>query len=298
MGLLGCGRWGANILRDLRSLGCAVTVADPSEDARRRALEGGAAAAVPSAGDLAPVDGIVIATPTSTHGEAIGSVAHRGVPIFCEKPLTPSPAEAQRLARELGDRLFVLDKWRYHPGVEALRDLARSGELGPVAGLRTTRLGWGNTYADVDPVWILAAHDVSIGLEILGTIPAPRIATAERVGGAVVGVSGTLGTEPWMSIEVSAAHPAIRREVRLVCRDGVALLTDAYSDGIGILRAADGGRRAPSVERRPISTELPLLRELRACVAHVRGGPPPRSSAADGARIVTTLAEMLALAGG
>ena len=49
--------------------------------------------------------------------------------------------------------------------------------------------------------------------------------------------------------------------------------------------------------KRPISTELPLLGELRAFVEHVEGGPPPRSSAAEGAKVVAVIAELRALAG-
>lgn len=295
LGLFGCGRWGVNILRDLRALGCTVAVVDPSEEARRRATEGGAAVAVASGRDLPAVDGVVIATPTSTHAQVIELVAALGVPLFCEKPLTADPATAAELARALNDRLFVLDKWRYHPGIEALRDVARSGEIGPVVGLRTARLGCGSAHSDVDPVWTLAPHDLSIGLEILGALPTPRHAVVEHLGGAVVGLSASLGEEPWMSIEVSVAHPAVRREVRLFCRDGVASLGDAYSDGICLVRFAHGGRSRPLVERRPISTDLPLRRELSACLAHVHGGAPPRSSAADGARMVAALAELLSL---
>jgi hypothetical protein len=50
-------------------------------------------------------------------------------------------------------------------------------------------------------------------------------------------------------------------------------------------------------EKRAISTELPLLRELRAFVEHLDGGPPPRSSAQEGAEVVTTIAELRRLAG-
>ena len=49
--------------------------------------------------------------------------------------------------------------------------------------------------------------------------------------------------------------------------------------------------------RLPVSTELPLLRELRAFVEHLRGGPPPRSSAAEGAAVVEAVARLRELAG-
>ena len=86
--------------------------------------------------------------------------------------------------------------------------------------------------------------------------------------------------------------PERRREVQLVCEQGVALLADGYSEHVLVHR--DG---ADEPERREIATELPLLRELRAFVEHLQGGPPPRSSAAEGALVVRRIAELRALAG-
>ena len=84
----------------------------------------------------------------------------------------------------------------------------------------------------------------------------------------------------------------------LICENGVALLPDGYSDHVQIARGTDlADTSPPEVERRAISTELPLLRELRAFVEHVCGGPPPRSSASEGAAVVRTIAELRALAG-
>src|SRR5262245_47248432 len=85
VGLVGCGRWGRNILRDLASLGARVVVADPSEPARRAAIAGGALAAVPAADELPEVDGLVVATPASTHAAVIEPLLPRGVPVFVEK---------------------------------------------------------------------------------------------------------------------------------------------------------------------------------------------------------------------
>jgi hypothetical protein len=53
----------------------------------------------------------------------------------------------------------------------------------------------------------------------------------------------------------------------------------------------------PETELRPISQELPLLRELRTFVEHLQGGPPPRSSAAEGALVVSAIADLRRLAG-
>lgn len=298
VGLVGCGRWGRHILRDLVNLGCEVIVVDSSQESRRLAVEAGAASVISAVAALPPVAGVVVATPTSTHAAVIEELRDLGVPIFSEKPLTADRASAARLVQAAPGRLFVMDKWRYHPGVEMLRDVARSEELGPALGLRTTRVGWANPHSDVDPIWILAPHDLSIALEVFGSIPAPRAAIAERWKGTPTGLVGVLGSDPWMVLDVSILNPERRREIRLHCRDGVAVLSDAYSDHIRVTRRFDSlptADRAP--ELRPISTEPPMLRELRAFLRHIEGGPPPRSSAAEGAMIVNAVSDLRDLAG-
>ena len=304
IGLIGCGRWGRFILRDLLSLGCEVTVVvNGSNQSRQNARDGGATGVIESIDQLPQINGLVVATPTRTHAEVIESLLEFEVPIFTEKPLTADRASALRLARQAPNRLFVMDKWRYHPGIEMLRDIARAEELGPVLGLRTTRGQWGNPHKDVDVSWILMPHDLSISLEVLGKIPTPRHAIAEIVDGELTGLLGVLGgalakpSEPWLVVEVSGRYPEYRREVRLHCRDGVAILNDGYSSGVSVTGFGNSDGGSPAIELRRISQELPLLRELRAFVGHLQGGPPPRSSAADGALIVSAIADLRSLAG-
>lgn len=298
MALVGCGRWGAHVLRDLVALGCEVEVVARSAPSRERAEAGGAAAVVASIEDLQQVDGAVVVTPTTTHADVLDELLDRGVPVFVEKPLADDPADAATMAARAPDRLFVMHKWRHHPGVEALASIARSGELGPVSSLRTTRIGWGNPHGDVDGVWMLAPHDISIVLEVLGGIPDPRAASIERSGGMVTGLVGLLGDgEPTATIDVSIASGQRRRELRLVCQDGVAMLPDPYSDHVLITRGALQRDVTREEVQRPISTELPLLRELRAFISHLDGGPPPRSSAVDGAAEVAAIARLRELAG-
>jgi predicted dehydrogenase len=298
VGLVGVGSWGRIILHDLVTLGCSVTVVARNESRRRDALEGGATGVVARTEDLpTELRGIVVATPTRTHAEVVESLLARGVPLFVEKPVTNDAAAAVDLARLAGDRLFVMDKWRYHPGIELLGEIARSQELGRVVGLRTVRVGWGNPHADVDGVWMLAPHDLSIALEVLGTIPEPRSAVAERVNETTSGLVGLLGDDPWFAFEVSTTHPVRRREIRLVCRDGVATLPDPYSDHVLVTRGDILGEVTRDEETRPISTELPLLRELRAFVEYLDGGPRPRSSAEEGAAEVSAVEKLRRLAG-
>jgi predicted dehydrogenase len=234
----------------------------------------------------------VVAVSTIAHADAIEPLLELGVPVFSEKPLTPDADAAERLATVAPGRLFVMDKWRYHPGIEMLAQIARSGELGAVTGLRLVRVSHGNPHADVDPIWILAPHDLSIALEVLGQVPPARDAVIEWVDGRAEGMVARLGDEPWVTVDVSSAAPEKRRETRLVCEGGVAWLAGGYADHVGIARRVGG-----EPERRPLPDVMPLRRELEVFLAHLAGGPPPRSSAAEGAEIVRRIAELRALGG-
>ena len=107
-------------------------------------------------------------------------------------------------------------------------------------------------------------------------------------------MTALLGDHPWLAISHSANAPEHRRHTRLCGSTGSAWLAGGFEDHIVVARGHPGDAE---LERRPISGEWPLLRELRSFVLHLRGGPPPRSSAAEGAAIVRRIAELRALAG-
>ncbi|MGH6881523.1 MAG: Gfo/Idh/MocA family protein, partial [Hypericibacter sp.] len=190
IGLVGCGRWGRHILRDLQALGAIVTVADPDPAARAHAQAQGAAA-VADLGELPPdLAGYVIASPAGRHASAIETLLERDRPIFVEKPFTTDSASALRLAAAGRGHLFVMEKWLWHPAVRFLAALARRKDLGPVELLACARLQPDLPIRDVDAVWTLLPHDLSIAREILGTLPEPRLARAERRDGMLVGLVG------------------------------------------------------------------------------------------------------------
>jgi predicted dehydrogenase len=294
--LIGCGRWGSNILRDLLALGCQVDVADPDFGARERSRSAGAGSAVPSLDRLPASDGIVIATPTSIHAATIREALACGKPIFVEKPLTSDVETAREFAEQAAGRVFVMDKWRYHPGIEELARIARTRELGAPLGMRLRQVGWGTRHGDVDAnvdvTWVLLPHCLSIALEVLGFIPDPKHAFAATIGGRTVALEGALGAEPWLVAEVSERSPVKVREFQLHCEHGVAWLDDGWADHISIA-TGDG----PVIEKRAVARTLPLYSELEAFVRHLKGGPAPRSSVQEGAQIVEAIAELRALAG-
>jgi predicted dehydrogenase len=297
VGLVGCGRWGQPILRDLVALGCAVMVADPDAACRSAAARLGARATFARSSGLPDVDGFVVATPATTHAAVVEALLDRKAPVFCEKPLATDVAAARLLATRGAGRLFVMHVWRYHRGVLRLAGLARSGELGAVLALRTERKNWTSPRTDTDAVWTLVPHDVTIALAILGAIPPPQGARAEVVAGRAVAMTGILGETPFAAFDCSTRFREKRREIRLHCEGGVAILPDADSDVLDILRADAPPDAAPLTARVPLTGEPALRAELRTFVDHLRGGPPPPTDAAEGLAVVETVAALRRLAG-
>lgn len=300
IGLIGCGRWGAHILRDLIELEAGVSVVARSDASIQRALDGGARKVVDSIVGLQGVDGLVVATPTISHYEVLKEVIalYPKTPIFCEKCLTADGTQAEEICKLAGERLFVMDKWRYHPGVIQLATLARSGEMGRIQGIKTTRIGLGSPHIDVDPIWILMPHDLSIVLEICAHLPEPRAAAAEMIGQKVWGMTAQLGHSPWAACHVSACSDLTQRSVVVYFEKGVASLSDAYADSVKLLFTAEHWNITPRIEHRSIGSNMPLKSELAAFLSFIRGeAEAPKSSAFEAAAMVKTIERLRTLAG-
>lgn len=291
VGLVGCGVWGALVLRDLLLLGADVDVVARSAQSVARAEEGGARRVVGGVDDLGSVSAVVVAVPISIHAEIVREALGLAVPVFVEKPLCDDSGDADELVARGAGRLFVMDKWRYHPGIGALARLARDGSLGRLRGVRTIRVQAGNRH-DEDAVWVLAPHDLAIAREILGEIPEPRAASGVWDGERLVTLHGLLDTElGWHVCEVSERAPAVERRVELHCDDGVAVLAGGWDEHVLVHRV--GGSEPERVEA---PGELPLLAELRAFLAFVDDGPPPKSSVVEGAAAVKAIVRLRELA--
>ena len=180
LAVIGCGQWGFNHLRvfaETEGVRLLYGV-DPRED-RRKSLErrfpGARFVADPGAALADPaVTAVVIATPTSTHAPVVRAALEADKDVLCEKPLCTSPSEAaglRDLAAARGRILMVGHVFVYNAGIQLLRRYVQEGTLGRLYYFHSTRTNLGPIREDVDVVWDLAAHDVSIFHYILGRSP-------------------------------------------------------------------------------------------------------------------------------
>jgi predicted dehydrogenase len=179
VGIIGCGYWGAKharVFHELRGANLAM-VADPRED-RRAHVEDSYPSAVttPDYRDVlsADVDGVVIATPVSSHFSLAREALLAGKDVLVEKPLTDNATQARELcqiAERLGRVLMVGHTFLYHPAVDYLKALVDSRALGRIYYADSARLNLGLFQRDTDVIWDLAPHDLSILLYVLGSEP-------------------------------------------------------------------------------------------------------------------------------
>jgi predicted dehydrogenase len=124
------------------------------------------------------VDAVVVAVPAGAHARVATAALKAGKDVLVEKPLATSLADARRLAalaKARGRMLGVGHTFEYSPAVDRIRDLIRGGELGHMQFVLARRLSLGSLRQDVDALWNLAPHDISILTHVLG-IPPRRVA--------------------------------------------------------------------------------------------------------------------------
>ncbi|QLC25232.1 Gfo/Idh/MocA family oxidoreductase [Parasphingopyxis algicola] len=293
IGLIGCGRWGKLVLRDLVACGAEVHVVCASSGNQAIAQRAGAASIVENLKELPPVDGYVVVTPTSTHGDIVLALMPRGKPIFVEKPLTADVDSARQIAEDDDGQVFVMDKWRYHSGVEAVRAQIAAGAIGRLRGLRLQRWSNGHEYADVSPLWILAPHDLSIADHILGYLPPLDDARAVIRAEPQLGFTAELGgTGPVsVTLDIGVANVEHARRVAAVGENGVMELRGGYETCLFVRRGpvAEPGQDVDTI---PFPDTMPLLTEVRGFLDFLDGGPPPLADARKGCAIVEHMAEI------
>jgi predicted dehydrogenase len=178
IGVVGAGYWGSKHVRTLSSLAEieGVVAIDPSAE-RVSALRHTypALTTVPTLGDaLDDLDAVVIATPPSTHAPLALQALRAGKHVMIEKPLATSVEDASlvvRTAEDAGLTVMVGHTFEYHSAVWALREIVASEAFGDLFYLDTARLNMGLYQHDVNVLWDLAPHDVSILNYVLGSPP-------------------------------------------------------------------------------------------------------------------------------
>ncbi len=186
IGIVGYGYWGPNLVRNLHMTEGARVVAVCDQSPGRRAQVEAHYPAVKTYADAremiadTSVDAVAIATPVSTHFELALAAIEAGKHVLVEKPMTSSVEHCERLI-EAADKkkvtLMVDHTFVYTAVVRRIRELVEQGSLGQLFYYDSVRVNLGLFQHDVNVLWDLAVHDLSIMDYVLGRPPKMIAAT-------------------------------------------------------------------------------------------------------------------------
>jgi len=241
VGQVGLGYWGRNLARVFDDEADLAWLCDASEELRREF-----AGRYPNAqitGDFAEMitagalDAVVIATPVPTHYPLAKAALEAGKHVFVEKPPAMRAAEMEELIGLAETRGLVLMPGHlllYHPGVQKLKELVDSGELGEVLVVYGNRQNLGKIRKDENALWSLGVHDLSVILYLIQE----EIVEAAAHGHAFLneGVEDVVfcylrfGSGKIAHMHLSWLDPHKMRRLTVVGRDKMAVFDDMDLD--------------------------------------------------------------------
>jgi predicted dehydrogenase len=310
--LIGYGYWGPKLGRNLAALpGCRLA-AVCDIDVRRLAAAADAHGGIPLTTryeDLLSnesIEAVAISTPVSTHFDLAQQALRAGKHVFVEKPIARSADEAQRLVDEAAVRGLVLmvgHVFRYAGAVRKVRELVASEHFGKLRYYDSARLNALRFDQDVNALWDLAIHDLSI-LDYLVTEP-PREVSATGISHRADGLESTAYLTVFFDSGLIAhvnvnwlAPEKIRRT--LIGGSGQTIVYDDLEpvDKVRVFEVGVGfnGGAPPSEAERPDGAWAPeldsteaLRREMEDFVDSIAAGKLPAADGLAGFRVVRIL---------
>lgn len=180
VGLIGAGRWGPNVIGAINRLNEAklLKVADPNKESLSNLnLRFPGVTTSHSPNEIFKddqIDAVAICTPVETHTELVKSALESGKHVFVEKPFGHDIKECESLCQLAKDKKLIIvvgHVFLFNASVIALKKIIQSDELGEVLHLEAHRTNLGPVRKDVNAVWDLTSHDLSIFDFLLDDLP-------------------------------------------------------------------------------------------------------------------------------
>jgi predicted dehydrogenase len=188
-GVIGYGYWGPNVVRNLASLDGSevVSIAEVNEKARQRARKAHPGIHVTARAEelisSAEIDAIAVITPVWTHYELTKAALENGKHVFVEKPFTSTTEEGERLidlALRKNLKIMVDHTFLFTGAVKKIAELLDEGTLGKLYYYDSTRVNLGLFQHDINVLWDLAPHDLSIMDRLIQANPEAIVATGQK----------------------------------------------------------------------------------------------------------------------
>ncbi|MDY6943039.1 MAG: Gfo/Idh/MocA family oxidoreductase [Pseudomonadota bacterium] len=297
VGLVGCGAWGRNLLRNLADAGVLHAVAETEPNLRQWISEHEPGLRCETDYQTLldeSVDAIAIATPAATHYRIARDALIAGKDVFVEKPLALSSAEGIELvdlARRLDRVLMVGHLLLHQPAIHWIKNFITEGRLGDVQNVRQFRLGMGRVRDVENVLWCLGSHDLAVQLFLLGEFPdSARFDGRRLTQDAIeddVRLSLTYPGGVHAHLHTSWVSPVRRRQLDITGSRGT-LVYDELAQTVRLTSAADDDqarddRESPVLHR---GHTQPLALELEEFLDCIRTRRSPTSDGQQAVRVI------------
>ena len=278
IGIIGCGYWGRNLVRNFYQLGALNAICDVNPTCLQEHMlryEGIQGFDDPLKMLSDPeISAVVIATPAETHYGMAKKALLAGKDVFVEKPLALKAEEGEDLVA-LAERskriLMVGHLLEYHFAILKLKECVNSGQLGQIHYIYSNRLNLGKVRREENILWSFAPHDISVLLTLTGEMPIEVNASGGnylQAGIADVTVTTMLfPTGTRAHIFVSWLHPFKEHKLVVIGSQKMAVFNDTAAEGK--LRIYDKGIEWVNGD--------PLPRETSETILYFPEGEPLRN---------------------
>ncbi len=306
VGVIGCGYWGKNLVRNFHGLGALVAIHEQDRDAAARmAAEHDVDTRTRDAliHDAA-IEGIVVAAPAAQHYALTKEALSAGKHVFVEKPLAlelHQAAELVEMADKAGLVLMVGHLLQYHPAFLKLKELVAKGDLGRLQYLYSNRLNLGKVRREENILWSFAPHDISMILSLVDDEPESVSAVgATYLHRRIADVTTTHLAFPGgqhAHVFVSWLHPFKEQKLVVVGDRSMAVFDDRepwqhklllYPHSIDWKDGKPEPNRADA-KAVAIAEDEPLKLECQHFLDCIRTGARPRTDGAEGVRVLRVL---------
>ncbi len=305
--VVGSGHWGKNLVRNFYELGVLAQVCDSNPNSLAVLEETypfiynsiDITASFDEVVARKDLDGIVIATPASTHYRLARQALLAGKNVYVEKPMAQNFQEAEELvaiSKEKDLVLMVGHLLMYHPAVNKLKRLVASGELGEIQYINSDRRNFIRSHRrDSNVMWDLAPHDFSMMAYILGAVP-ERVMSVRGWASADDGVIDVVHIDLIFPNNVgghihnSWLDPQKQALLTINGSKKTAVLNDTFKENkLEIYsRTADG---STTVEKPVYSNDEPLRLECKHFLDCIQHKQVPTSDGINGSQIVRYVEE-------
>jgi len=269
IGLIGVGRWGKNILRTLEEMRGVEVVVGAKTD----------------------IDGVVIATPGSTHAKVAFPYIKQGTPTFIEKPLTTNLSDARLLAKtaeQSGAQVTVGHIHLHNPAFLKVKSLLP--DIGRIQALHFEGMGPGPVRDDMSVLWDWGPHPLSMALDLLPSGPTQVQAWGELILRPrthlfdIATMKLTFPRKVTMLCSLSWLSPEKRTKLTVIGSTGSIVLDDRATKKVSLHTSLG------KISHPRYGAKQPLTEELREFVAAIQSGAATKADIRSGVESVAILA--------